>query len=260
MDHKAPAGRDTFVEAFAKGLTVMRAFEGATRSLSLSEVAERSKLPRAGARRLLHTLVSLGYASHQEGRFALTPRVLDLGHAYLSSLSFRELAQPVLDELAGEPGVVCALTVLDGTDVVYVARAEGRSPLERGIGLGSRLPAFATSMGRVLLAALSEDQALSLIDESDKQAFTFETITSPVELMTELRRIRQQGYSVVAEELEMGVVGVAMPIVDSSGATVAAINMSTNLRRQTVEEIVARFLPRLREGVQRIATAFHGRT
>lgn len=256
---KAPAGSDTFVESFAKGLAIIRAFDGATGTLTLSEAARRTQLTRAGARRLLHTLVTLGYASHDDGRFALTPRVLDLGHAYLSSLSLSELAQPVVEALAAEPGVVCALTVLDGDDVVYVARAEVRSPLERGIGLGSRLPAFVTSMGRVLLAALDPTDAQRRLKQVKRMAYTRRTLTSLDALMRELARIRELGYSVVAEELELGVVGVAMPVVDGSGRTVAAINMSTNLRRETAAQVVARFLPKLREGVAQVSRALGGR-
>ena len=149
-----PASSDTFVEAFARGLDLLRAFGRDAPALTISEAAARAGMTRAGARRLLHTLLALGYARQDGGSFRLTPKVLELGQAYLSSLSLREAAQPVLDRLADSLDEVAALSILEGGEIVFVARAERRSPLARGIGLGGRLPAFATSMGRVLLAGL----------------------------------------------------------------------------------------------------------
>jgi IclR family pca regulon transcriptional regulator len=252
---KGQTDSDTFVESFAKGLAVIRAFGSDASTQTLSEVAKRTELTRAGARRLLHTLVTLGYASHVDGLFALTPRVLELGHAYLSSLSVREIAQPAVDSLASELGAVCSLSVLENDQVVYVARADLRGPLERGVGLGSRLPAFVTSPGRVLLASLDASEAERIVKGSKLEPFSRHTRTSVRELMRELASVRRQGYSLVSEELELGVCGIAVPVTDGTGRTIAAMSMSSNLARHSKNEMISRFLPRIRTAVARISAA-----
>lgn len=246
-------GSDTFVEAFARGLAVMRAFGSGAPSLTISEVAARAGVTRAGARRLLHTLLTLGYARVADGRFSLTPRVLELGHAFLSSLSMPEVAQPVIQRLAAELDELVAVSVLEGAEIVYVARAEMRSPLARGIGLGSRLPAFATSMGRVLLADLPPAQARRLLAPRSLKAYTRFTLCEPDALARDLAKVRRQGYALVSEELELGVCGLAAPIVDAQGRVLAAVNVSTNLARHGKQEMLERFLPRLRAAVAEIS-------
>src|SRR5262249_57780026 len=139
---------DAFVEAFAKGLAVIGALREGKRSLSMAEVAERAELPRAGARRLLYTLVQLGYARVDEGRFELTPKVMELGRAFLASATSVDFAKPIVDALARDTGELCTMSVLDGVDVVYVLPVEPALSLTRSYGVGSRLPAYATSMGR----------------------------------------------------------------------------------------------------------------
>jgi IclR family transcriptional regulator, pca regulon regulatory protein len=251
----APAGSDTFVESFAKGLAVIRAFGGGAASHTLSEVAKRTGLTRAAARRFLHTLVTLGYATHVDGIFALTPRVLELGHAYLSSLSLREIAQPVVEAVAHELGAVCSLSVLEKDDVVYVARAERRGPLERGVGLGSRLPAFVASPGRVLLASLEPSDAERVLKGAKREQLTRYTRTSVGEIMRELARVRRQGYALVSEEIELGVCGIAVPVIDAAGRTVAAVSMSSNLARHSEAQMTSRVLPRLRAAVDQISAS-----
>ena len=165
---KWPLGSDTFVEAFAKGLLVIAAFQH-DRALTLSEISRRTNISRAGVRRLLHTLVELGFVQQSGTTFALTPRVLQLGFSYLSSLSLREVAQPVIETLSRETDEVVAVSVLDGTNVVYVTRAEVTSVLRRGLTIGSRIPAFCTSMGRVLLAGLPPEECAAVLDNSDRR-------------------------------------------------------------------------------------------
>lgn len=248
---KWPAGSDTFVEAFAKGLVVIASFRH-ERGLSLTEISKRTGLPRAGARRMMHTLIALGFAQQSGDVFTLTPRVLQLGFSYLSSLSLREVAQPVIETLSREADEVVAISVLDGANVVYVTRAEVRSVLRTGLTVGSRIPAFCTSMGRVLLAGLPPDQCAAVLDGSECRAWTSQTTTDPRKLQREIDLVRKQGWSVVTDELEIGAGGIAAPIRGANGDTVAAINLSTNLARHSAQSLVTNFLPRLIEAGERI--------
>ncbi len=250
-----PKGSDEFVEAFARGLAAIRVFGYGTGPLSITEIAERAKLTRAGARRLMLTLVTLKYAVLRDGRFSLTPRVLELGFAYLSSMSLRELAQPVIEALARDTNELCAVSVLDEYDIVYIARAEIRTLLTRSVGIGSRLPAFATSMGRVLLAGLEPVAADALLESSRLVAYTRFTPTSRGALRADLDRVREQGYALVSQELELGVCGLAAPLRDAGGTVVAAINISTNLARHDEAAIVTNFLPRLKYAAKEIEAA-----
>jgi IclR family transcriptional regulator, pca regulon regulatory protein len=248
---KWPDGSDTFVEAFAKGLLVIAAFHH-ERSLGLSEIAKRTKLSRAGVRRLTHTLIALGFIRQSGDAFALTPRVLQLGFSYLSSLSLREVAQPVIETLSRETDEVVAISVLDGANVIYVTRAEVTSVLRRGLTIGSRIPAFCTSMGRVLLAGLSPEECDANLNGSELRAWTRVTTTDPHKLSDEIELVRKQGWSFVGEELEIGACGVAVPIRDPNGNTIAAINLSTNLARHSAQDMVENFLPRLKKAREQI--------
>src|SRR5262245_33602472 len=185
---------DGFVEAFAKGLAVISAFTGERRSLSMADVAERAVLPRAGARRLLYTLVQLGYARHHEGRFELTPKVIELGRAFLSSAANLDFAKPIVEALARDTGELCTMSVLDGVDVVYVVRIEPALSLTRSYGVGSRLPAYATSMGRVLLAGLPPQNARAILKASHLRKLTHQTKTDPEILMAEIARAGKTGW------------------------------------------------------------------
>jgi len=248
---KWPAGSDTFVEAFAKGLLVIAAFHH-ERSLGLSDISKRTKLSRAGVRRLMHTLIALGFVRQSGDAFTLTPRVLQLGFSYLSSLSLREVAQPVIETLSRETDEVVAISVLDGANVIYVTRAEVTSVLRRGLTIGSRIPAFCTSMGRVLLAGLSPEECDANLNGSELRAWTRLTTTDPVKLSREIDIVRNQGWSFVGEELEIGACGIAVPIRDPNGNTIAAINLSTNLARHSPQALVKNFLPRLLKAGEQI--------
>ncbi len=233
MQHEQwPQGSDVFVEAFAKGLLVIAAFNQ-DRSLSLSEVSRRTRLPRAGVRRLP------GSRGADECSF----RVLQLGFAFVSSLSLREVAQPVIETLSRESNEVVAITVLDGPNVVYVARAEVTSVLRRSLTIGSRLPAFCTSMGRVLLAGISAEERGKILQESDRRQFAPATVTNVKKLEKEIENVGKQGWSIVSEELELGACGIGAPIKDEKGNVVAAINLSTNLARHSPQELKRKFLP-----------------
>jgi IclR family pca regulon transcriptional regulator len=246
-----PGGSDTFVESFAKGLLVIAAFSH-ERALSLTDIARRTGLPRAGVRRLLHTLVTLGIARHDGDLFMLTPRALQLGFAYLSSLSLREVAQPVIEQLSREADEVVAISVLDGTDATYIARAEVTSVLRQRLTIGSRIPAYCTSMGRVLLAGLPADECAACLADTELRAWTRLTVIDPAALQLEIANVRSQGWSLVSEELELGACGIAVPVRDANGNVMAALNLSTNLARHTPEAMIETFLPRLRTAAEQI--------
>jgi IclR family transcriptional regulator, pca regulon regulatory protein len=236
---------DEFVEAFARGLMVIRAFGSAQDSLSMAEVADRTGLTRAGVRRLLYTLVKLGYARVSNGRFSLSPRILDLGFSYLSSLTARGVAQPVIAGLAREVNELCTMSVLDGREIVYIIRVEIRTPLTRSLGVGSRLPAFATSMGRVLLAGESDETIKEFLLSQDLRRITRYTNTDPQQLAKEIRKVRRDGWSLVKEELELGVCGLSAPVRDAHGRVVAAASISFNMARFDERQAMHSFLPKL---------------
>lgn len=240
-----PSGSDEFVEAFAKGLAVIGAFGETGGTVSISDLAKRTGLPRAGVRRLVLTLVTLGLAEERDGRFALTQRVMRLGYAYLSSLDLRQVAQPVIESLARECGEVVAVSVLDGDEIVYVARAEPQSVLRRSLTIGSRLPAFCTSMGRVLLSGLPDDRLAVYFKHATFTAYTRHTVTERSGLEREIALVRQQGWTFVSEELELGTCGLAAPIKDHRGHVIAALNISTNLGRYSGRAFVKQFKGKL---------------
>ena len=233
-----------FVRSLERGLAVIRCFDAEHPDLTLSEVATRTGLTRATARRLLLTLGELGYVSTNGRRFSLTPRVLDIGYAYLSSLNVQQIAQPYLEALSERVHESVSVTVLDGADIVYVARVPTKRIMTISLGLGSRLPAYCTSMGRVLLAELApEDLGDALPQRLERH--TEHTVTSAAELAVVLKQVRAQGWALVDQELEMGLRSAAVPLRDSSGRAVAAMNVSTQVARTPIEELYERFVPEL---------------
>ncbi|WP_296370716.1 IclR family transcriptional regulator C-terminal domain-containing protein [Pseudonocardia sp.] len=226
-----------YVQSLARGLAVIRAFDADAPALSLSDVARRTGLTRAAARRFLLTLVELGYVRTDGRLFTLTPRVLELGFAYLSSLSLPEIAAPHLEALVERVHESASVSVLDGADVVYVARVPTSRIMTLAITIGTRFPAHATSMGRVLLAAQSPRPRVEL------RALTDRTVTDPAVLDRELDAVRDNGFCVVDEELELGLRSIAVPIRDAAGAVVAAANVSS---RAGSVDLVHDVLPDLR--------------
>jgi IclR family pca regulon transcriptional regulator len=240
------AGRGSdFVQSLERGLAVIKAFDSANPELTLSEVAREAGLTRAAARRFLLTLIDLGYVRVEGRLFALRPRVLELGYAYLSSLSLPEVAQPHMEALVARIHESCSVSVLDGNEVVYVARVPTHRIMRVAISVGTRFPAFATSMGRVLLAALPPEEAETHFPPEVVQQFTTRTVTDPQELRTLLERVRAQGYCVVDQELEEGLRSVAVPVRDGEGRVIAAMNVSMHVGARTAEEIKREILPQL---------------
>jgi IclR family pca regulon transcriptional regulator len=241
---RADRGSD-FVQSLERGLAVIKAFDSANPELTLSEVAREAGLTRAAARRFLLTLIDLGYVRVEGRLFALRPRVLELGYAYLSSLSLPELAQPHMEELVARIHESCSVSVLDGNEVVYVARVPTHRIMRVAISVGTRFPAFATSMGRVLLAALPPEEAETHFPPETVQPFTTRTVTDPQKLHALLARVRTQGYCVVDQELEEGLRSVAVPVRDGEGRVIAAINVSMHVSARTADEIQREILPQL---------------
>ena len=241
---RAARGSD-FVQSLERGLAVIKAFDSANPELTLSEVAREAGLTRAAARRFLLTLIDLGYVRVEGRLFALRPRVLELGYAYLSSLSLPEVAQPHMEALVGRIHESCSVSVLDGSEVVYVARVPTHRIMRVAISVGTRFPAFATSMGRVLLAALPPEEAETHFPPEVVQQFTTRTVTDPQKLHELLERVRIQGYCVVDQELEEGLRSVAVPVRDGEGRVIAAMNVSMHVGARTADEIKREILPQL---------------
>ena len=227
-----------YVQSLERGLSVIRAFDTEHPMLTLSEVATRTGLSRAAARRFLRTLVQLGYMRNDGSRFALRPKVLELGYAYLSSLTLPEVAMPHLEQLVEQVHESSSVSELDGDEVVYIARVPTKRIMTVTISVGTRFPAYATSMGRVLLAAQPEDRLETYLGSTSLRGLTGHTITNPAALRRELRRIRTQGWALVDQELEEGLRSVAAPIHDADGRVIAAVNVSTHAGRRTLDSIV----------------------
>ena len=231
------AGATEFVQSLDRGLAVIRAFDAENPQLTLSDVARATGLNRASARRFLHTLVELGYVRTDGRLFALRPKILELGYAYLSSLSLPEVAMPHLEQLDERVHESSSVSVLDGEEVVYVARVPTRRIMRIAIAVGTRFPAYATSMGRVLLAGQSDEWLDGYLASARLQRITPNTITDAKRLRAELRRIRRDGYALVDQELEEGLRSLAAPIRDADGRAVAAVNVSAHTSRGTVESM-----------------------
>jgi IclR family transcriptional regulator, pca regulon regulatory protein len=248
---------EEYVQSLARGLAVIRAFDATTPELTLSEVARATGLTRAAARRFLLTLVELGYVRTDGRLFTLSPRVLELGYAYLSSLSLPEVALPHLERLVAEAHESASVSVLDVSDSVYVARVPTTRIMRVTISIGTRFPAHCTSMGRVLLAWLPPAALEEYLTKTGLERRTARTITSRDALTAELERVRAQGWALVDQELEEGLRSIAAPIRDRSGQVVAAVNISSHASRTTVESARRDLLPPLLATAARIEADLH---
>jgi IclR family transcriptional regulator, pca regulon regulatory protein len=241
-----------FVQSLERGLAVIRAFGADTPQLTLSEVARATGLTRAATRRFLHTLADLGYVRTDGRLFALTPRVLELGYAFLSSVELPEVAEPHLERLVAEVHESSSVSVLDGDDIVYVARVPTSRIMRVSINLGTRFPAYATSMGRAMLAWLPEEELSAHLERVQLRRLSPRTITAEPVLRAELARIRSQGWALVDQELEEGLRSIAAPIRDRSGRVVAAVNLSAHASRTSIDSMRRELLPPLLATAARI--------
>lgn len=241
-----------FVQSLERGLAVIRAFSHDRPRMTLSDVARETGMTRAAARRFLITLEHLGYVSSDGRIFALRPSVLQLGYAYLSSFSLTEIAQDHLEELAEALHESCSASVLDGDDIVYVARASTNRIMTIGLSVGTRLPAYCTSMGRVLLSAMDPEALEAYLAHADLSERTMHTITDPEQLRGVVNKVKSQGWCLLDQELEDGVRSIAVPIVDGGGRTVAAVNVSAHAARVKLTTLKEEFLPALQECAEQI--------
>jgi len=245
-----------FVSSLERGLKVIRCFGADAPLLRVAQVAQRTGMSRAAARRFLMTLEALGYVGcDSEQRYYLKASALSLGYSYLSSLRLGELAQPVLQSVMERSGQSCSLVVLDDLDIVYLARAIAYRPLHMFISPGDRLPAYAASMGRVLLAGLPPEALEAYFARATFKAFTVHTLTDPQRLRAVLDEVRRQGFAMVEHEIALGIVSVAVPVAGRDGTPIAAINVNSQAGSATAEEMMRDHLPLLRSAAAEIGTA-----
>lgn len=234
-----------FIQSLERGLAVINSFSRDRRAQTLSEVAQHTGLTRATARRVLLTLAELGYVQQASRSFTLTPKVLDLGYSFLSSFRVVELAQQPMEALVEEVRESSSMSVLDGSEIVYVARVPTSRIMTIALALGSRLPVYPTSMGRVLLAGRPAEEVEEYIATTDFKRLTSHTVTNPREFRSILEQVRSQGYALVDQELEEGVRSIAAPIVNADGEVIAALNVSGHAARVSVAQMRKEFRPRL---------------
>lgn len=239
-------GERDIMGGLMKGLTVIEAFSADRPRLSIAEAAAAAGLDRATTRRCLLTLSEMGYAAYDGKFFTLTPRVLRLGTGCLAAMPLPRIVQPVIDRLSLDIGESTSVSILDETEIVYVARAAQRRVMSISLMPGSRLPAYCTSMGRVLLAALEPDRARHILESAPRPQRTSRTVTDIDALMTILTQTRSQGYSLIDQEVEVGLRSIAVPLTTARGQTVAALNVGLAASAETMEELAERYLPALR--------------
>lgn len=262
-DDEGAEGRERhFINGLAKGLAVIQAFNDEARALTLAEAAARTGLTRAAARRILMTLEDLGFAARQgERHFVLTPRVLSLGYAYLSSMPLWAFAEPVLETLVEELGETCSIAVPDGTELVYVLRIPVHRILSQGMTVGSRLPLHCHSAGRILLSGLTAMQLETYFRRASLKAYTDRTITDEARLRKAVAESARKGYAFVDGELQEHISGLSVPIFQPDGSVLAAVNVSFNRKSIAEATVVRNVLPKLRRAAERLnASLAVGRT
>ncbi len=242
---RGPAADGAFVQSLERGLSVIRAFDGEHPLMTLSDVSRRTGLTRATTRRVLLTLAALGYVATDGKQFELTPRVLDLGYAYVSSLHLPDIAQPFMEDLSERVHESVSVAVLDDDEIVYVARVPTKRIMAISLAIGSRLPAAWTSMGRVLLAQLDPAALGEFLRHTRHPPASARAITDVAGLTREIEAVRHQGYCLLDQELEDGIRSIAVPLRDGRGRTLAALNIGTHAARVTLRELRNDFLPAL---------------
>jgi IclR family pca regulon transcriptional regulator len=245
-------GNTDFIESLDRGLRVFELFGAQSRPMTLSDVAKAAELPRATARRILFTLERKGYVASDGKLFALTPRVLALAGSYMTSNQVVTILQPVLDRISSAAQEISSLAVLDGNDVIFIARASPARVFSAGIDLGYRLPAFCSSVGRAMLGKFSNDELAAMLDAMDLTAMTPFTVTDKELLKATIITDREKGYSLVDREAEPGFRSISVPVRRYDGTIAAAINMGAHVDRIPTGEMIDRFLPLLREAADSV--------
>ncbi|MFS4091059.1 IclR family transcriptional regulator C-terminal domain-containing protein [Streptomyces sp. AF1A] len=245
-----------FIEALARGLEVITAFQPRHPVMSLTDVANATGLARPTARRILLTLAELGYVRQQAGGFALTPRVLDLGVAYVRSTGLWDVARPHLEWLVERTNESCSIAQLDGSDIVYVARVSVPKIVTLAVQIGTRFPALQTSLGKVLLAALPPDEAARALAEPSRSGLVPVWQPARQEWEAELREVRARGWALTDEQLARGIRSVAAPLRDGSGRVIASVNVNAHAAETPVEVLVDDYLPLLLQAAGEISVDF----
>ena len=248
----APARNTAFVQSLERGLAVIRAFDAEHPRRQLSDVARATGLTRAAARRFLLTLVDLGYVRLDGREFSLRPRVLELGYAYLSGITLPDVALPHLETLVGRVNESSSVAVLDGDEVVYVARVHTKRIMNAMVTVGSRFPAHATSLGQALLAFLPREELDRYLTRTRLTRLTARTITDRARLTARLDQVRAQGYAMTDQELEEGLRSAAAPIRNKHGVVLAAVNVSVGAGRTTLRQLEDDYVPHLLETARQI--------
>ena len=247
-------GDPNFMTSLERGLAVLQAFSQERRVLTTSQISQRTGIPRAAVRRCLYTLAKLGFVAEEDNRlFSLRPRVLKLGHAYLATTPLAHAAQPVLRHISATLNESSSVALLDGDEILYIARASTSRIMSIDLHIGSRLPAYCTSMGRVLLAQLNDEALDAYLDRTKRIQYTPRTIVSREGLRSTLESVRSNGFALVDQELEIGLRSIAVPIHGTEGRVMAALNVGVQAARVSVAEMESRILPVLREGAQELA-------
>jgi IclR family pca regulon transcriptional regulator len=244
------------VGSLEKGLAVMEVLAANPAGMTLTEMADRTGLTRAGARRFLLTLAATGYATQNGRRFQLSARLLTVARTWLQGTPLWAYAEPIMREVSAAFNESCSAAILGGEHVVYVARAPSRAILSVTLSVGTRLPAYCTSMGKVLLSGLEEAEFEAFLKKAALTANTPKTITDPEALRAAIARVRRDGFAIADEELELGLRSIAVPIRDGTGRITAALNVSTQTARMSVADLKRAILPKLRDAAARIEAYF----
>ncbi len=234
-----------FMTSLARGLAVIAAFTDRRRRPTIADLSRKTGIPRAAVRRCLYTLGKLGYVDADANTFSLQPKILNLGHAYLGSASLAVTAQPFLDRVSEAVGESCSLAVLEHDDILYLARSVTSRILSVNLNVGSRLPAYCTSIGQVILAELDDAELAPYIRRTRLVAYTDRTAASAQQLKQVLEGVRRNGYAIADQEMEIGIRSIAVPVRDSADVVIAGINVLTQGLRMTAREMKARILPHL---------------
>lgn len=255
---EAFTGDPNFMTSLARGLAVIHAFQERKRHLTIAQISHRTEIPRAAVRRCLHTLMKLGYVTTDGRTYSLLPKVLTLGHAYLSSTPLAVTAQPILDRLSEQLHEACSMATMEGDEILYIARsATPQRLIWVDLSVGSRLPAYCTSMGRILLAALDDAALEEYIEHAELQVKTSRTVSTPEALRASIEAIRRQGWVIIDQELEVGLRSLAVPVRDSAGQVLAALNVGTHAGRVSRHELEQRFLPPLLEASRELSARLY---
>ena len=243
----------SFMTSLARGLAVLRTFSDSRRPLTIAQISQKTGIPRAAVRRCLHTLKQLGYAEAEMNNFSLRPKVLTLGYSYLSSTPLAVSSQPCLNSISHTLNESCSLAVLDDSEVLYVARSATSRVMSVALNAGSRLPAYCTSLGRVMLAHMAPGELDAYLARTRLRPMTERTVASPQQLREILAGVREDGYAINDEELELGLRSIAVPVRGASGKVLAALNVGAQASRVSAAQMREEFLPVLQRGAQELS-------